>query len=57
MRRRVVLLPDSIQELLDIGAEKYGISLAKVLTEDGALIEDIAVIRDGDHLVLATSEN
>ncbi|KAH0656053.1 hypothetical protein KY285_030935 [Solanum tuberosum] len=57
MRRRVVLLPDSIQELLDIGAEKYGISLAKVLTEDGALIEDIAVIRDGDHPVLATSEN
>ncbi|KAG5596666.1 hypothetical protein H5410_037898 [Solanum commersonii] len=38
-------------------SEKYGISLAKVLTEDGALIEDIAVIRDGDHLVLATSEN
>ncbi|XP_055819336.1 potassium channel AKT1-like [Solanum dulcamara] len=53
--RRVVLLPDSIQELLDIGAEKFGISLAKVLTEDGALIEDIAVIRDGDHLVLATT--
>ncbi|KAL3330415.1 hypothetical protein AABB24_034319 [Solanum stoloniferum] len=55
--RRAVLLPDSIKELLDIGAEKFGISLAKVLTEDGALIEDIEVIRDGDHLVLATSEN
>ncbi|XP_060208288.1 potassium channel AKT1-like isoform X2 [Lycium barbarum] len=51
--RRVVLLPDSIQELLDIGAQKFGISLTKVLTEDGALIEDISVIRDGDHLVLA----
>ncbi|KAH0737475.1 hypothetical protein KY290_036180 [Solanum tuberosum] len=55
MRRRVVPFPDSIQELLDIGADKFGISLTKVLTEDGALIEDIAVIRDGDHLVLATS--
>ncbi|MCD7449544.1 hypothetical protein HAX54_000384 [Datura stramonium] len=56
--RRVVLLPDSIQELLDIGAQKFGISLTKVLTEDGgALIDDIAVIRYGDHLVLATSEN
>uniref|UniRef100_M1CU62 Potassium channel n=1 Tax=Solanum tuberosum TaxID=4113 RepID=M1CU62_SOLTU len=55
--RRAVLLPDSINELLDIGAEKFGVSLAKVLTEDGALIEDIEVIRDGDHLVLATSEN
>ena len=55
--KRAVLLPDSIKELLDMGAEKFGISLAKVLTEDGALIEDIEVIRDGDHLVLATSEN
>ncbi|XP_010325113.1 potassium channel AKT1-like [Solanum lycopersicum] len=55
--KRAVLLPDSIKELLDMGAEKFGISLAKVLTEDGALIEDIEVIRDGDHLILATSEN
>ncbi|CAN4119912.1 unnamed protein product [Withania somnifera] len=55
--RRLVHLPESIQELLDIGAEKFGISLMKVLTEDGALIEDIEVIREGDHLVLATSEN
>ncbi|OIT08427.1 PREDICTED: potassium channel AKT1-like [Nicotiana attenuata] len=57
---RVVLLPNSVQELLDIGAKKFGLSLTKVLTEDGALIEDIAVIRDGDHLVLAgdgASEN
>nr|BAD81034.1 potassium channel NKT1 [Nicotiana tabacum] len=57
---RVVLVPNSVQELLDIGGQKFGISLTKVLTEDGALIEDIAVIRDGDHLVLAgdgTSEN
>lgn len=55
--RRVVLLPNSIRELLDIGVEKFGISVAKVLTEDGAVIEDIEVIRDGDHLLLATSEN
>ncbi|TMW84310.1 hypothetical protein EJD97_025446, partial [Solanum chilense] len=53
----VMSLPDSIQELLDIGAEKFHISLTEVLTEDGAVIEDIAVIRDGDHLVLSTSEN
>ncbi|KAM3218353.1 potassium channel AKT1 [Capsicum annuum] len=55
--RRVVLLPDTMQELLDIGAEKFGVSLTKVLSEDGALIEDIEVIRDGDHLLFATSEN
>ncbi|KAG5584701.1 hypothetical protein H5410_045135 [Solanum commersonii] len=29
MRRRVVPFPDSIQELLDIGVDKFGISLTK----------------------------
>ena len=46
-------MPDTLQELLDIGVQKFGISLNKVLTKDGALVEDIEVIRDGDHLVLA----
>ncbi|PSS17781.1 Potassium channel like [Actinidia chinensis var. chinensis] len=51
---RLTLLPDSLQELLDIGAQKFGVSPTKVLTIDGALIEDIALIRDGDHIILAS---
>ncbi|PSR91820.1 Potassium channel like [Actinidia chinensis var. chinensis] len=51
---RLILLPDSLQELLDIGAQKFGVSPTKVLTKDGALIEDIVLIRDGDHLILAS---
>ncbi|GMQ03197.1 hypothetical protein CsSME_00049086 [Camellia sinensis var. sinensis] len=49
---RLTFLPDTLQELLDIGAQKFGITPTKVLMKDGALIEDIAVIRDGDHLIL-----
>lgn len=52
---KLVLLPQSLQELLDIGAKKFGFSPTKVLTKEGAEIEDIEVVRDGDHLVLATN--
>lgn len=49
---KLVLLPNSLQELLDIGAKKFGLSPTKILTKEGAEIEDIELIRDGDHLVL-----
>ena len=51
---RLTFLPDSLQELLDISVQKFEISLNKVLTKDGALVEDIEVIRAGDRLVLAS---
>lgn len=53
----LVMLPDSLQELLEIGGKKLGIQATKVFTKDGALIEDWDVIRDGDHLVLTGDEN
>ncbi|KAL3500389.1 hypothetical protein ACH5RR_039482 [Cinchona calisaya] len=53
---RLVLLPESLQKLLDIGAKKFGIRITKAFTKDGALVEDIAVVRDGDHLVLVGEE-
>ncbi|TKY54907.1 Potassium channel AKT1 [Spatholobus suberectus] len=48
---KLVLLPGSFQELLEIGAKKFGVYPAKVVCKDGAEIEEIEVIRDGDHLV------
>ncbi|KAE9609219.1 putative potassium channel, voltage-dependent, EAG/ELK/ERG, ankyrin repeat-containing [Lupinus albus] len=50
---KLVLLPKSLQELLDIGAKKFNFSPTKVLTKEGAEIEDINLIRDGDHLIVA----
>ncbi|XP_058105154.1 potassium channel AKT1-like [Magnolia sinica] len=49
---KLMLLPESFQELLDIGAKKFGLVPTKVLTKDGAEIDDIELIRDGDHLIL-----
>ncbi|OIV96502.1 hypothetical protein TanjilG_07894 [Lupinus angustifolius] len=50
---KLVLLPKSLQELLDIGARKFDFSPTKVLTKEGAEIDDINLIRDGDHLFVA----
>ncbi|XP_024459227.1 potassium channel AKT1 isoform X2 [Populus trichocarpa] len=49
---KLVVLPKSFQELLDIGARKFGCIATKILTREGAEIEDIELVRDGDHLVL-----
>ncbi|KAL8456538.1 hypothetical protein ACS0TY_034671 [Phlomoides rotata] len=54
-RGKLVFLPRSFGELVDIGVEKYGFTPPKIRSKDGAEIDDIELIRDGDHLVFATS--
>lgn len=49
----LVCLPESIEELLEVGSQRFGFSPTKVQTKDGALINDIKLIRDGDHLMLS----
>ncbi|KAL8537052.1 hypothetical protein ACS0TY_012291 [Phlomoides rotata] len=51
---KLVLLPGSMQELLNLGYQNFGFYPTKILTNDGYLIEDLAVIRDGDILVMAS---
>lgn len=51
---KLVRLPDTFQELLELGAKKFGISHAKVLSKQGADIDDIEVIRDDDHLIFVS---
>lgn len=53
---RLVLLPGSIAELIDVGHKKFGFRAAKIKTKDGYAIEDLAVVRDGDHLILASED-
>ncbi|XP_038710789.1 potassium channel AKT1-like isoform X1 [Tripterygium wilfordii] len=49
---KLVPLPKSIHELLDIGSKNFGVTPTKILSKEGAEIDDIEVIRDGDQLVL-----
>ncbi|KAI3869328.1 hypothetical protein MKW92_014758 [Papaver armeniacum] len=49
---KLVLLPKSLEELLALVLAKFGFSATRVLTKSKAEIDDIGLIRDGDHLIL-----
>nr|CAB3503171.1 unnamed protein product [Digitaria exilis] len=49
---KLVCLPGSMKELMKVGEAKFGKAVTKVLTVDGAEVEEIDVLRDGDHLFL-----
>ncbi|CAK9327570.1 unnamed protein product [Citrullus colocynthis] len=54
---KLMLLPNSIEELCKIAGEKFGGQMpTKVMSADNAEIDDINVIRDGDHLFLLYSD-
>lgn len=50
--KKLILLPKSLEELLHVGAKKFDFTPTKILTEEGAEVDDITLIRDGDHLLL-----
>ncbi|XP_065015100.1 potassium channel KAT3-like isoform X3 [Musa acuminata AAA Group] len=51
--RKLINLPGSMGELFEIASQKFtGHQPRKVVNQDNAEIDDIAVIRDGDHLYL-----
>ncbi|KAM1796457.1 hypothetical protein COP2_037522 [Malus domestica] len=50
---KLIILPDSIKELLRVASEKFGgHKPTKVVNAENAEIDDISVVRDGDHLFL-----
>eukprot|EP01018_Ginkgo_biloba_P022521 Gb_14908 [translate_table: standard] len=53
---KLILLPNSMEELLKIGGQKFDYMPIKVLNEDCAEIDDMSVIRDGDRLFLVDNE-
>ncbi|CAM8931285.1 unnamed protein product [Rhodiola kirilowii] len=50
---KLVLLPSSFEQLLEVGFKIYEFMPTKVLTLDNAEVDDIEVIRDGDRLVFS----
>lgn len=48
---RLIILPDSIEELLKIAGKKFGMPKAnRIKSAEDAEIDDLCVIRDEDHL-------
>ncbi|XP_076897406.1 potassium channel KAT3-like [Bidens hawaiensis] len=54
---KFIVLPDSLEDLLNIAGEKFGgQKFAKVVSSENAEVEDLSVIRDGDHLFFLPSD-
>ncbi|KAF5799467.1 putative potassium channel, voltage-dependent, EAG/ELK/ERG, rmlC-like jelly roll [Helianthus annuus] len=51
---KLVFIPRSFQELLEIGVKKYGFLASKVVNKQGAEVDEIEVVSDGDHLIFVS---
>ncbi|OAY84798.1 Potassium channel KAT3 [Ananas comosus] len=49
---RLTYLPDSIEELMKLAEQSSGQAVEKILTADGAEVEDLLTLRDNDHLFI-----
>ncbi|KAL8237023.1 hypothetical protein R6Q59_018104 [Mikania micrantha] len=54
---KLVFIPRNFQDLLEIGVKKYGFMASKVINKEGAEIDEIEVVRDGDHLVFVNDSS
>nr|GFB23419.1 potassium channel KAT3-like [Tanacetum cinerariifolium] len=54
---KLIVLPDSLAELLTIAGQKFGgQNFTKVVNSENAEVDDLSVIRDGDHLFLLPND-
>ncbi|KAG6555465.1 hypothetical protein Mapa_002696 [Marchantia paleacea] len=53
---KLILLPDSIDELLRLASTKFHHQPKRILTEYGAEVDDIRAVRDNDHLFIIAEE-
>ncbi|XP_038898228.1 potassium channel KAT3 isoform X2 [Benincasa hispida] len=47
---RLVLLPESVEELFGLAEKRFGKRGSSILMADGSKVEDLNVLREGDHL-------
>ncbi|CAM6101908.1 unnamed protein product [Calypogeia fissa] len=55
-RGKVILLPKSLEDLFALAGNKFRYEPTKVLSSEGSEIDDLEVVRDGDHLHIVSSE-
>ncbi|KAF0909391.1 hypothetical protein E2562_035831 [Oryza meyeriana var. granulata] len=53
---KLVFMPETLRGLLELGANRFGFSPTKVVTSGGADVDDVRLVRDGDHLLLVTDQ-
>uniref|UniRef100_A0A0E0LHQ2 Potassium channel n=1 Tax=Oryza punctata TaxID=4537 RepID=A0A0E0LHQ2_ORYPU len=53
---KLVFMPETLRGLLELGAARFGVSPTRVVTSGGADVDDVRLVRDGDHLLLVTDK-
>ncbi|KAL4563440.1 hypothetical protein LXL04_027482 [Taraxacum kok-saghyz] len=54
---KLVILPDSLEELLIIAGQKFGgCNFVTVVNAENAEVDDLSVVRDGDHLFVVSDD-
>lgn len=54
--RKLVFMPETMRQLLELGGSRFGFAPTKVVTNDGAEVDDVRLVRDGDHLLLVSDQ-
>ncbi|KAG6385544.1 hypothetical protein SASPL_154380 [Salvia splendens] len=55
--RNCLVVPSSLEELKHVGMQIYGATFSRVLLDNGAEIDGIRVVRNGDRIVIAEETN
>ncbi|KAK1641544.1 hypothetical protein QYE76_059349 [Lolium multiflorum] len=55
-RRLLLFVPETMQQLLELGGNRFGFEPTRVVTGDGAEVEDVRLVRDGDYLLLVSDQ-
>ncbi|KAJ0799285.1 putative KHA domain-containing protein [Helianthus annuus] len=50
---KLVHLPDSVEDLLNLAEKKFGKRGTTVLLADGSQVEDLNALRENDHLFIS----
>jgi hypothetical protein len=55
-RRKLVFMPETVAQLVELGGSTFGFAPTRAVTTDGAEVDDPRLVRDGDHLLLVTDQ-
>jgi hypothetical protein len=55
-RKLLLFVPETMQQLLELGGNRFGFAPTRVVTGDGAEVDDVRLVRDGDHLLLVSDQ-
>ncbi|KAL5198081.1 hypothetical protein ABZP36_001593 [Zizania latifolia] len=53
---KLVFMPETLKSLLELGCTMFGFAPTRVVTSDGAEVDDVRLVRDGGHLLLVTDQ-